>query len=115
MPWESIGSVNTGSVPEDREWIGFCIGLARRYAALVAGPAPEGHKIGIMENDHELGSYPSLGVYWEHDLDARYVGVCERALEAFDDAVDWSAIKDHWESSLEDSSDEDEDESDEAE
>ena len=108
MPWDSIGSVNTGSLPHDGEWIRFCLGLARRYAELVAGPAPYGHGIGVMENDHELGSYPSLGVYWEYDFDARYVGVCERALEAFDAAVEWSAIKQHWELSFEDSSEENE-------
>jgi len=109
MPWETIGSVNTGSLPEDGDWIRFSLGLAKRYVEFAAGVAPAGHRVGIMETDHELGPYPSLGVFWEYDLDARYVGACERALEAFDDAIDWSAIKEHWESSQDENSEDDDD------
>lgn len=113
MPWESIGSVSTGDLPNDDQWIRFCLALTRRYVEFVAGPAPSGHRLGIMENEHELGVYPSLGVYWESDLDAGYVGVCERALEAFDEAVEWSSIKDHWESSIDDADEQDDDDDDE--
>jgi hypothetical protein len=111
MPWESIGSVDTGSMPEDRSWIAFCQGLAKRYITLVAGSPPDGHQLGVFEADHELGSYPNLGVYWDFDLDDRYVSRCEQALDVFNDAVDWSVLKEHWEASQEEEDDEeDEDE-----
>ncbi|MDD3762403.1 MAG: hypothetical protein PHP86_03820 [Nevskiales bacterium] len=96
MGWESIGSVNTGEMPQDGDWIVFALGLARLYVLHVAGKPPPGHTLGICWHDHDLGEYPTLGVYCEFTPDMRYVGDCERALERFDAAVEWSAIKPDW-------------------
>lgn len=62
MTWESIGSTNTGQMPDDEAWILFSIGLAKQYVLFVCGDPPEGSKLGVMWHDHELGSYPSLPV-----------------------------------------------------
>lgn len=96
MGWESIGSVNTGEMPGEGDWIVFALGLAKLYVLHVVGKPPPGHSIGIYWHDHELGEYPTLGVYSELTPDMGYVGDCERALERFDAAVDWSAIKPDW-------------------
>ena len=61
MPWESIGSVSTGQMPCDENWILLSLNLAKKYVEFVCGKAPSGSKLDIMWHDHELGSYPSLG------------------------------------------------------
>lgn len=70
MTWESIGSTNTGQMPDDEAWILFSIGLAKQYVLFVCGDPPEGSKLGVMWHDHELGSYPSLapGQYEVEDI-----------------------------------------------
>jgi len=100
MPWEDIGSVGTGELPEDREWIGFCLELAKGYIVLMAGAPPERCEIQVMEHDHELAKYPCLALCTEKygvDLDIDYVVACQNALFALDDAVDWAKLKAHWE------------------
>lgn len=99
MPWEDIGSVGTGELPEGGEWIDFCLELARGYIALMAGKPPAHSEIEIMDHEHELRSYPSLALRTEEpgvDLDIDYVVACQNALAAFDAAVDWEALKAHW-------------------
>ena len=41
MTWESIGSTNTGQMPDDEAWILFSIGLAKQYVLFVCGDPPE--------------------------------------------------------------------------
>lgn len=110
MAWESIGSISTGEMPEDETWILFCLNLAKGYVKLVCGDAPSGSKLGIMWQDHDLGSYPSLGVWSDYEPPWDYVDACERALEVFDDAVSWQGLKEHHEEQTSgDEDDEDED------
>lgn len=102
MTWESIGSTNTGQMPDDEAWILFSIGLAKQYVLFVCGDPPEGSKLGVMWHDHELGSYPSLGVWTEFDPPWDYINACERALEVFDESTEWYQLKQHWENSFPD-------------
>lgn len=105
MSWESIGSTNTGQMPDDEAWILFSIGLAKQYVLFVCGDPPEGSKLGVMWHDHELGSYPSLGVWTEYDPPWDYINACERALEIFDESTEWYQLKQHWENSFPDMED----------
>jgi hypothetical protein len=75
----------------------------------VCGEPPIGSTIGIMSHDHDLGSYPSIGVYSEYSPEFDYISACENALEVFDSAVSWEELKDLYEEQF---SDEDEDEDD---
>ena len=40
MAWENIGSVDTGSMPNDEDWIVWCLGLAKKYVELVCVEQP---------------------------------------------------------------------------
>ena len=98
MPLESIGDVDTGQMPHDEEWILFAIQLAISYVEHVCGKPPRGCSLGVMWHDHELGSYPSMGLEWDPNLGAfeppaDYIQRCEIALEAFGEAVNWSVIE----------------------
>lgn len=110
MPWESIGSVDTGEMPIDESWINFCQGLAISYITLVCGKPPLAVELGIMSNDHDLGSYPSIGVYSEFSLPYDYVSSCEDALDVFNSAISWETLKEHYEQQFDDDEDDDSDE-----
>ncbi len=97
MSWESIGSVNTGQLPNDEEWIEFCQKLAIQYIKLVCGEPPSGATLGIMLHDHDLGTYTSIGVYCEYSIPYDYVSSCENALDVFDSAISWEELKDLYE------------------
>lgn len=99
MGWESIGSVDTGQIPGDLEWIDFCQDLAIRYIKFVCGDPPLGSTLGVMQNDHDLGSYPSIGVWSEFSPEFDYVNACERALDTFNSAIEWEKLKEHFEES----------------
>ncbi len=94
MSWESIGSVSTGDMSDDSTWILWSLRLAKKYIELVCGNAPEGSKLDVMWHDHELGSYPSLGIWSDYGHPWDYINRCERALEVFDNAVSWDKLKD---------------------
>lgn len=108
MSWESIGSVDTGQLPDDEEWIEFCQKLAIQYIKLVCGEPPTGAKLGIMSHDHDLGSYTTIGVYSDYSIPFDYVSDCEGALEVFDSAVAWEDLKELYEKRLSDENEEDE-------
>lgn len=108
MTWESIGSTNTGQMPDDEAWILFSINLAKQYVLFVCGDPPEGSKLSVMWHDHALGSYPSLGVWSESVTPWDYISACERALEVFEKSTEWYPLKQHWESSFEDAGDDEE-------
>ena len=97
MPWESIGSVNTGELPGDEEWIEFCQKLAIQYIKLVCGEPPSGATLGIMSHDHDLGSYTSIGLYSDYSMYFDYAANCEQALEIFDSSVSWEELKELYE------------------
>lgn len=94
MPHESIGSVNTGDMPNDRAWIVAALEWAAEYLKMVV-EVPHGCKIEIIWSEHELGSYPSLGVTWEDPMSPPYglLSRLEFALRRFDDAIDWSVLE----------------------
>lgn len=35
MPWENVGSVDTGEMPDEKDWILFCLGMAKSYVDFV--------------------------------------------------------------------------------
>lgn len=95
MPWENIGSCGIGDISDDRAWIIENYNMALSYLKFVLEPPPEGCSLDIMWQEHELGDYPSIGLFWdETQLDPPwdYLNRCTRALEIFDDAIDWYAI-----------------------
>lgn len=95
MSWESLGGVGNGQMPHDEEWILFCYDLAKKFLLHACGNPPEGCELGVFWQDHDFGSYPSLGLYCEYETrdSKRYWSACEAALEKFESAIDWSAIK----------------------
>lgn len=100
MPWETVGSTSTGEMPGDEEWIVFSLELAKRYVEFVCGSPPEGCELGVAWHDHELGAYPTLGVWYECSQPDAYSAACQSALETFDEAVDWNPLRRHWEDRL---------------
>jgi len=98
MSWESLGEVGNGQMPNDEEWILFCYELAKNYLLHICGNPPEGCELDVFWQDHDYVSYPSLGLYFEYFTvdSSKYWSICESALESFNLAVDWSAIRPDW-------------------
>ena len=111
MPWENIGSVNTGQVPQDGEWIEFCERLAIRYLLFVCGDPPAYTTLDIMTHDHELGSYTSIGLWYEFEEPREYFHKCEDALDVLNDSIAWEDLKEHYENSLAEDDDDGDDDS----
>lgn len=59
MPWEGIGSLDTGSVPGDGAWIHWCQRFAKSCTLMVCGDPPPGCDLDLTGGDHALGSYPT--------------------------------------------------------
>ncbi len=112
MPWESIGSVDTGEMPDDEAWILFCLGLAKNYLQFVCGLPPDESKLEVMWDEHELGDHPSMGVWYDMEEPCEYIRACEEALDAFNQNVLWLDLKQFWKNQAdeEDEWDEDSDE-----
>lgn len=85
MPWESIGSLSTGDVPEE-----LALEAALEHLLRELGPPPPWHELGIWSQDHDYGSYPTLGVYAEFTPDQDYVRRCEDALLDLDGSDRWA-------------------------
>ena len=85
MPWESIGSLSTGDVPEE-----LALKEALTHLLRELGPPPPWHELGICSQDHDYGSYPTLGVYAEFTPDQDYVRRCEDALLELDGSDRWT-------------------------
>lgn len=109
MPWESIGSVDTGDMPHEEAWILSCLGMAKNYVSFVCGEAPDDAKLEIMWHEHELGNHPSLGVWYDFEEPCEYINACETALDVFNEAVSWSDLKAHFIEQKEAADDENED------
>jgi hypothetical protein len=93
MPWESLGEVETGTLDRDDSWEEFCEQTAIRYLKLVCGEPPPGSQLGMMSNDHDLGTYTTVGVYWDYSHPTEYISACEISLNVFNDSVDWCALR----------------------
>jgi hypothetical protein len=96
MPWEYLGACGDGQLPNEREWVVAQMQLGLTYLKGVCGEPPAGCELAITWQDHELGDYPLIGVWWDPeartDAPWAYISRCEVALSAFDDAVNWSEI-----------------------
>lgn len=97
MSWESIGSTSSGQMPDDEGWILMSLRLARTFIIFVCGEPPANSKLDVMWHEHDLGSYPSLGVWSEYEHPWDYISSCERALESFDGAVSWTRLENYME------------------
>ena len=94
MPWEYVGECGSGDMPEDVKWIDYCLDAGINYIRHVLGDPPAGCELGIMMSDHDLGGYPSIGVYWAFPADTpyEYISRAEDLLSTFDDATNWEKI-----------------------
>jgi hypothetical protein len=95
MPWEYVGDCGSGQLPDDRAWIDFCIEAALQYLKFALGEPPMGCEIGLMMNEHELGNYPSVGVYWAFpasDPPYAYISRAEELLDRYNKAVAWDQL-----------------------
>ena len=97
MNWENLGSVSTGSMPHDEAWILFALNLAKAYVRFACGEPPLGCDIEIQWHNNDSGSYPSLGLSSEIYTPETYISAAETALLIFDESVDWSRLKEHFE------------------
>lgn len=95
MAWESLGDVGSGQMPDDEPWIMLRHKLAKTYLLHICGSPPDECDLGTFWQDHDLGSYPSFGLYREYDTwdSDRYFTACEAALEKFNSGIDWNTIK----------------------
>ena len=96
MPWENIGSCGIGEMPDDRAWIIENYSMALSYLKFVLEEPPEGCELDVMLHEHELGDYPSIGIFWDEpqiNPPWGYINKCTRVLEIFDEAIDWLAIE----------------------
>lgn len=94
MPWEHIGSLDSGDMISDgTEWLTLSYEMAVKYLNFFVGDkAPTGCKIGIMWHEHHYGSYPSVGIYWEAPADDapwELISLCEELLQIFDSNISW--------------------------
>jgi hypothetical protein len=95
MGWESIGECIGSDSTDPPPWITFCHKTTLAYIETILGSPPDGWVLGVQWHDHDLGSYPTIGVYnnlpvsepWE------YIRKAEELLDRFNDAVDWSEIE----------------------
>ena len=95
MPWEYVGSLNSGEMLPDR-WVPHTYDLASAYLNFVLKEKiPEGCSIDVMWREHELGDIPAIGVFWEFPIPeapAYFIGLCETVLSNFNDYVEWDRI-----------------------
>lgn len=115
MPWETVGNCGSGNLPDDAAWIDYCYDITLRYLKLALGDPPEGCELDIEWPDYELGSYPSISVYWDFPADDApwtYINRAETLLEKFNDSVKWYELQEllFQEDEEEDESDSDEEE-----
>lgn len=95
MGWETIGECSGSDSASPPTWVDFCHKASIAYIKAILGEPPAGWTLGVQWHDHDLGSYPTIGVY--NDLPAmepwEYINKAEELLERFNDAVDWSEIE----------------------
>jgi hypothetical protein len=97
MPWECIGDVDAESSTGGGAWLPFARRMALRYIEFVCGKPPNECTLDIMDNDHDLGSYSTIGVYYDYGYPQDYVSKAEETLEVFNASVDWYKLRLHYE------------------
>jgi len=81
-------------MPHDRAQIVTELELGIRYLQYRC-PPPTGFAYEILWREHELGEYANICLVWEDEFrEAPWHRIehAQRALQTFDEAVDWSAI-----------------------
>lgn len=94
MGWETIGECMGSGSSDPHEWVDFCNKAAISYIKSILGDPPSGWELGIQWQDHDLGSYPSIGVFSNLPLTEPwdYIQKAEILLDQFNDALDWASI-----------------------
>ena len=95
MPWESIGECDGSTASDGQGWIDFCHETAVAYLRVMLGDPPPGCSLEVKWNDHDLGTYPTIGLWWEAPADDApwdYINHAETLLDQFNEAVDWSSL-----------------------
>lgn len=95
--WESIGECDGSVYGDELSWVAFCNEFALNYLRTVMGEPSKGATLEIKWNDHELGSYPTIGVTFSSAMDNPpwdYINKAEQLLDRFNDSVKWSDLKD---------------------
>jgi hypothetical protein len=94
MLCESLGACGTADRYDDRAKAELELGIA--FLLSYVGSPPTGCTLEIVEHEHELGVYATIGVCSGTgsfgDEQWRYYNRCETALMRFDAAVEWSAL-----------------------
>jgi hypothetical protein len=96
MSYESLGACGTADSYDARAVaeLEFGIGFLRAYV----GEPPKGCRLEIVEHDHELGTYATIGLCWDVGSlgsdEWDYYRRCEEALLRLNDAVNWSELAD---------------------
>lgn len=111
MGWETIGKCVGSSSSDPPEWVDFCHETAIAYIKVILGDPPGGWELGIQWHDHDLGSYPTIGVFTDLPLIEPwdYIHKAETLLAQFNDAVNWASICPDTIADLEGFSEDDED------
>jgi hypothetical protein len=97
MPWECIGDVDAESSNGGDEWITFARHMALKYIEVACGKPPDECMLAIMDNDHDLGSYSSIGVSYDYSYPQDYLSKAEETLDVFNSSVDWYKLRLHYE------------------
>lgn len=92
MPREILGSVTQWPAGPDTDWA-YEIAISFLIASL--GDPPCGAEFCVVDEDHELGTYPALAVIWpDASPEPRdYIREAEGALCEFNDAIDWTRLR----------------------
>jgi hypothetical protein len=94
MLCESLGTCGTADRYDDRAKAELDLGIA--FLSAYVGAPPTGCTLEIVEHDHELGVYATIGLCCGTgsfgDEEWRYYNRCETALMRFDAAVEWSTL-----------------------
>jgi hypothetical protein len=94
MLCESLGACGTAARYDGRAKAELELGIA--FLLSYVGAPPTGCTLEIVEHEHELGVYATIGLCCGTgsfgDEEWRYFSRCETALVRFDGAVDWPAL-----------------------
>jgi hypothetical protein len=93
VPWEHVGEC--GSAQSDPIEAAREVRRGVRFLRRACGSAPPACKVEVMWHEHDLGEYPTVGVFWGPPATEppwAYISLCETALERFNSGED-QAVK----------------------
>lgn len=94
MPIEIIGEFGTPGA--ETEWLQAQGTLLIRHLQKICGNAPPEMELEIVWQEHDLGTYPTIGLTWEDGMRGApwpYISRCQEALAAYEDGEEpphWS-------------------------